>query len=161
MMRGATKTFRVAGILFVLFFSFCAFASLSQPVRAINMVTASVTVGSGPEGVAITPNGQYAYVTNEGGTTVSVISTASNAVTATVNVGSKPTGVAITPNGEYAYVTNAGGTTVSVISTSSTASPSPTVPEFPAQLPAIMLAVFMVIIISVIAIAKKKTIRKI
>jgi len=97
--QGATKTLRVVGILLVLFFLFCAFALLTQPVRAINSVTATVTVGSGPEGVAITPNGEYAYVTNEGGTTLSVINTATNTVKATVTIGSGPMRIAITPNG--------------------------------------------------------------
>ena len=68
----------------------------------------TVTVGSGPYGVAVTPNGAYAYVTNEGGDTVSVISTTTNTVAATITVGNEPYGVAITPNGAYAYVTNHG-----------------------------------------------------
>ena len=53
---------------------------------ATNTVTATVTVGSNPWGVAVTPNGAYAYVTNEGSDTVSVISTATNTVTATITV---------------------------------------------------------------------------
>ena len=56
--------------------------------------------------MAVTPNGAYAYVTNDGSSTVSVISTATNTVTATVTVGNTPYGVAVTPNGAYAYVTN-------------------------------------------------------
>ena len=38
-----------------------------------NTVTATVTVGTDPYGVAITPDGNYAYVTNYGSDTVSVI----------------------------------------------------------------------------------------
>ena len=116
MKRTAIKNLKVVGILLVLFFSFCSLTLLSQPVRA-NTVTTTITVGSNPEGIAITPNGNYAYVTNEGGTTVSVINTATNSVTATVTVGNGPVGVAVTPDGKYAYVTNSGGTTVSVINT--------------------------------------------
>ena len=41
-------------------------------------------------GVAITPNGQYAYVTNEGSNSVSVISTSSNSVVTTIT-GTPPT----------------------------------------------------------------------
>ncbi len=52
---------------------------------------------SSPEGVAITPDGAFAYVTNSGIGTVSVIETASNTVVATVPVGFAPRGVAITP----------------------------------------------------------------
>jgi YVTN family beta-propeller protein len=84
--------------------------------------------------VVVTPNGAYAYVTNSGGTTVSVISTATNTVTTTITGLNAPSGMAVTPNGAYAYVTNIGNGTVSVISiatsTVTTASPSPTIPEF-------------------------------
>ena len=80
---------------------------------------ATVTVGSGPEGVAITPDGAFAYVANSGSNTVSVIATASNTVVATVTVGSGPEGVAITPDGAFAYVANSGSNTVSVIATAS------------------------------------------
>ena len=83
--------------------------------------TGLVAAGSYPEGVAITPNGQYVYVTNNGvgsnGATVSVISTSSHSVVATIPVGSVPKGVAITPNGQYVYVANWGSNSVSVIST--------------------------------------------
>ena len=118
MKQGATKTLRVGCILLVTLFLFSAFALLPQPVHA-QTVTATVTVGGAPVGVAITPNGEYAYVTNNGihSDTVSVINTTTNTVTATVTVGSYPWGVAITPNGEYAYVTNQFSNSVSVIST--------------------------------------------
>ena len=75
---------------------------------ATNTVTATIPVGNSPIGVAVTPNGEYAYVTNEGSDTVSVINTATNAVTANITVGTMPMGVAVTPNGAYAYVTNRG-----------------------------------------------------
>ena len=41
---------------------------------ASNTVSATVNVGSTPVGVAVTPNGDFAYITNAGGNTVSVIS---------------------------------------------------------------------------------------
>jgi len=56
--------------------------------------------------VAVTPNGAFAYVTNQGTNDVSVISTATNAVVATIPVGSNPLGLAITPDGAFAYITN-------------------------------------------------------
>ncbi|MEU9048496.1 YncE family protein, partial [Kitasatospora sp. NPDC048343] len=77
----------------------------------------TVAVGSFPTGVAITPDGLHAYVTNEGDNTVSVIDTATNTVTATVVVGTGPFDVAVTPDGLHAYVTNEGDNTVSVIDT--------------------------------------------
>ena len=60
-----------------------------------NTVSATVTVGTGPIGVAINPAGTYVYVANNGGNTVSVINTSTNTVSATVTVGSVPYGVAI------------------------------------------------------------------
>src|SRR3989304_24158 len=68
---------------------------------ATNTVVATVAVGTNPLGVAITPDGARAYVTNSGGgaNSVSVIDTATNTVVATVGVGSSPFGVAITPDG--------------------------------------------------------------
>ncbi|MGD0994398.1 MAG: hypothetical protein ABR909_02610 [Candidatus Bathyarchaeia archaeon] len=74
MKRGTTKTVRVGYILLVIFFLFYAFALLPQPVRAV-AVTATVPVGSFPWGVAVTPNGAYAYVTNGGINTMSVVDT--------------------------------------------------------------------------------------
>ncbi|MFF3159277.1 putative Ig domain-containing protein, partial [Streptomyces sp. NPDC057910] len=61
-----------------------------------NTVTATVPVGTTPQGVAVTPDGTHAYVTNNGSNNVSVIDTGSNTVTATVPVISLPAGVAVT-----------------------------------------------------------------
>lgn len=74
---------------------------------ATNTVTATVLVGIGigPQGVAITPNGAFAYVANSTSNDVSVIDTATNTVVATVPVGIGPLGVAIAPSGAFAYVT--------------------------------------------------------
>ena len=89
---------------------------------ASNTVAATVAVGGNPDGVALTPNGEFAYVTSENSgydnrDNVSVINTATNTVAATVAVGFNPVDVAITPNGEFAYVTNEYSDNVSVINT--------------------------------------------
>ena len=69
--------------------------------------------------MAITPNGEYVYVVNNG--EVSVISTATNLVVATITGLSAEGGIAVTPNGEHVYVSNQYGSnqygSVSVIST--------------------------------------------
>lgn len=57
----------------------------------------------------------FAYITNSGDNTVSVIDTATNAVTATIAVGKYPYGVAVHPDGSTVYVTNTEDATVSVI----------------------------------------------
>jgi YVTN family beta-propeller protein len=81
---------------------------------------ATIPVGTLPYGVAVTPDGKHAYVTNEGSNNVSVIDTATNTVeAATIPVGTFPQGVAITPDGEHAYVANFRSNNLSVIATAS------------------------------------------
>jgi YVTN family beta-propeller protein len=91
-------------------------------------VVATVKVGRGPLGVAITPDNTEVYVTNFGvdpelvtggvaGDTVSVINTRRNEVVATIPVGKVPAGVTVSPDGKRVYVTNRGDDTVTVIST--------------------------------------------
>jgi YVTN family beta-propeller protein len=88
---------------------------------ASGTVTSTIPVGPGPFGVAFTPDGSKAYVTN--GYTVSVITVASGTVTSTIPVGKSPVGVAFgvafTPDGSTAYVTTYGSGTVSVITVAS------------------------------------------
>lgn len=74
---------------------------------------------NGPLGVAGTPDGSKAYVTNSGPTpgTVSVISTSTNQITKTIPVGSAPTGVALSADGQHLYVTNQDDGTLSIIAT--------------------------------------------
>jgi YVTN family beta-propeller protein len=62
-----------------------------------NTVVANVLVGPQPEAVAITPDGNRAYVTNGLDNTVSIIDTETNTVVATIPVGLFPEEVAITP----------------------------------------------------------------
>jgi len=66
--------------------------------------------------VSIAGANPYAYITNFGDNTVSVIDTATNKITATVPVGKWPWGVAVNPAGKV-YVANSDGGTVSVIDT--------------------------------------------
>ena len=66
--------------------------SVSVIDTASNAVSATIPVNSGPlgsGGIAITPDGKHAYVTNEHNG-VSVIDTASNTVVATVPIGNSP-----------------------------------------------------------------------
>jgi YVTN family beta-propeller protein len=88
---------------------------------AINppQVVATVPVGTNPAGVAVTPDGTHAYVTNFFSNNVSVIDSANNTVAATVDVGDRPNQAAVTPDGKYVYVTNSNSNNVSVITTAS------------------------------------------
>lgn len=73
---------------------------------ATNTVSTTVSVGLLPQEVAITPDGAFAYVTNPGSDTVSVIDTTLNTVTTTIPAGDGPFAIAITPDGSFAYVTD-------------------------------------------------------
>ena len=86
----------------------------ARPAAAVSLIQ-TITVGSHPFGVAI--SGGLVYVANNGGSTVSVIDTATNAVSATIAVGSGPGEIAIDPAAGRAYVGNFNNGTVSVVDT--------------------------------------------
>jgi len=104
------------------------FASATTP--STTAVT-SIPVGGHPYGVAVSPDGSSVWVTNNGGTTVSRINTATNLVTDTITVGSDPYNVAVSPDGSSVWVTNNGDGTVSRIATSNNAVTSITVGASP------------------------------
>ncbi len=97
----------------------------SESVSVIDTATDEVVgepiaVGSGPGGIAITPDGGRVYVANRLSGTVSVIDTATDEVVGepiAVGLGSKPRGVAVTPDGKRVYVVAEGLDTVQVIDT--------------------------------------------
>lgn len=89
--------------------------SVSVVDTTTDAVTASISVGNSPFGVACLPNGTKVYVTNLDSNTVSVIDTATNKVTDTITVGNQPRGIVVSPDGTKAYVANYGGKSVSVI----------------------------------------------
>ncbi|OGF05693.1 MAG: hypothetical protein A2509_00650 [Candidatus Edwardsbacteria bacterium RIFOXYD12_FULL_50_11] len=59
----------------------------------------TVSVGTGPKGLAYSPDGKYLYVSNSGSSSISVISRNDNTYTAQTpkTVGSGPWGIAVTP----------------------------------------------------------------
>ena len=94
---------------------------------ATNTVVATVVVGAGPLGIAVSPDGSCVYVANVGGDSVSVINTATNTVVATVPVSWNPVGVAVSPDSSRVYVTTNGNRSVAVIA----AAPSVAEPSAP------------------------------
>ncbi len=82
---------------------------------ASDTVVAKVPVGMHPAHVVVAPDGRYAYVTNGGENTVSVVDISALRVVATIPVGASPHGIRISPNGEQAWVANLKGGTVSVV----------------------------------------------
>ena len=84
-----------------------------------NQKLASVPVGVEPQAVAITNDDKFAYVTNQGSQSVSVIDIAAAKEVQQIKVGVEPYGIALTPDGTRAYVVNGASRTVSVIDTGS------------------------------------------
>jgi YVTN family beta-propeller protein len=95
--------------------------AVSNMLRVYGGPMANVPVGTTPTGVAVSPDGSQAYVTNNASGNVSVVSTASNTVTATIPTGSGslPFGVIFNAAGTTAYATVASG--LAVIDTSTQA----------------------------------------
>jgi YVTN family beta-propeller protein len=87
---------------------------------ATDSVIATLTVGARPRGIAVDPNTGFAYVTNEGGNSVSVISDA-DVVVATIPVGATPEGVAVDSGSRRVFVANYAGASVNVIDEDSNA----------------------------------------
>ena len=76
-----------------------------------------IGVGSGPDGVIVTPGGGEAYVANNNSNSVTVIATTDNHTVATVPVGSIAADVDATPDGRTVWVSNYGDGTVQPIDT--------------------------------------------
>ncbi len=85
-------------------------------ITKTNTVTDTVLVGTGPSGVAVTPDGTSVYVANSDDDNVSVINTKTNTVT-NMSVGFVPRGVTVTPDEKKVYVANSQSNTISVINT--------------------------------------------
>lgn len=82
-----------------------------------NTKLAEIKTGDQPRTVAIRPDKRFAYVTNEGSATLSVIDLAALKKVTDVAVGSDPYGVALTPDGGLAFVADSAGDDVAVIDT--------------------------------------------
>lgn len=78
-------------------------------------VVAKVPVGKHPAHVVLTPDGRFAYVTNGGENTVSVVEVVTRKVVATIAVGAYPHGIRVSPDGREAYVANLKGGSISVL----------------------------------------------
>ncbi len=76
----------------------------------------AISVGSLPEHIAVSKDGKWAYVTNQGSRSVSVINTATNVVESTISVETAPAGIALSGDGSVAYVAN-GNDRISMIDT--------------------------------------------
>jgi YVTN family beta-propeller protein len=84
-----------------------------------NKKLGEVKTGDQPATVALTSDQRYAYVTNFGSATVSVVDLAGLKKVQDIAVGSGPYGVALTPDGALAFVADSAGNDVAVIDTAS------------------------------------------
>jgi 6-phosphogluconolactonase (cycloisomerase 2 family) len=84
---------------------------------APNTAGASVPTATNPLTIGLSPNGSYAYVTDDDGLSEYVVNAdgtlSPNPVAASVPAGASPSAIAFTPDGRYAYVTDRTGQAVS------------------------------------------------
>jgi RHS repeat-associated protein len=129
--EGSMKLPRIAVLMACILACFLPVSAIAQnayvtqssghSVSVINTATQSVistiSVGTSPNGVAVSPDGTRVYVALSS-SIVSVINTSTNSVVANVTVGNGPFGVAVSPDNSTVYVTNSTDGTVSVINAS-------------------------------------------
>ena len=105
---------------------------------ATNTFVDLVVVGSGPFGMALSPDGTRLYVANSGSNTVSAINTATNSVVGTpITAGNTPNGVAVSPDGTELWVVEStpGRLVRFAIKGDGTAGPREVVAELPGTVP--------------------------
>ncbi len=91
--------------------------SILNVANDANQKAAEVKVGIEPQSVAISPDDKFAYITNQGSKSVSVVDLSSKSEVTQIPVGAEPYGIALTPDGTRAYVANSASRSVSVIDT--------------------------------------------
>jgi YVTN family beta-propeller protein len=89
-----------------------------------------IAVGCEPTGIAITPDGRYAYVANQLDSTISVIDTNAGTVSTTISLprGTTLANIAIAPDGKHAYATAQGPGAVIVVDTATNAAVGAPIP---------------------------------
>jgi predicted alpha-1,2-mannosidase len=92
-------------------------ATLTPVDTRTNTAGPTIPVGSGPDGVVVTPDNREVYVASNNANSVTVVSTVDNNVVATVPVGSIAADVDVTKDGRTVWVSNFGDGTVQPIDT--------------------------------------------
>lgn len=82
-----------------------------------NTVLKTVSVGTKPGGISITPDGNYAYIANWASNNISILDTKNNEIVDTISVQEAPAGIAFTPDGKWGYVVNEESGSISIIDT--------------------------------------------
>jgi len=88
---------------------------------ASNTVSTSILLGmnNSPSDMAISPDGNYLYLTIPVSNTIEIISTSTGTVLSSIplGIGTNPVGITVSINGKYLYVSNTQSNTVSIINT--------------------------------------------
>jgi YVTN family beta-propeller protein len=92
-------------------------AYAATPAPQLGKVGTLVPVAANSDHVAVTPNGEYAYVASATANVVTVVDLTTGKVVTVIPVGHGPVDVALDASGQNAYVSNAEDGTVSVIDT--------------------------------------------
>jgi YVTN family beta-propeller protein len=91
-------------------------SSVSVPGFAVPTVAETVSVGGSPNYIQVAPNGQFAYITNPGSRTVTVLNTATDQVSGTIAIPQgQPQAVSFSSDSRTAYVSVYGGHSAPVI----------------------------------------------
>lgn len=101
--------------------NFCATGTIEVLDAGSRLVTTSITVGSKPYRIALSPDGARAYTTNLGDPSVSVVDLVSGDVTATVPVPVEPTGLAVSRDAKRIFVASQPTGTITVIDSTTNA----------------------------------------
>jgi DNA-binding beta-propeller fold protein YncE len=91
------------------------FTVLVPETSPLNNVVGNIATGSATHGVAITPDGAFAYAVSPDGNKVTVIDLNMLSFVTSISVGENPVAITIDPEGAYAYIANHVDGTVSVI----------------------------------------------
>jgi YVTN family beta-propeller protein len=85
-------------------------STVSVPGFAVPTVAETLPVGGNPNYIQVAPNGQFAYITDPGKRTVTVLTTATDQVSGTISIPQgQPQAVSFSPDSRTAYVSVYGG----------------------------------------------------
>ena len=115
--NAVTSTAPPTGTIYVTNLNTNAVSAINAKTHKVTVIRSTSGAFNGPLGIAVTPDGTTALVTNSLSNTVTpvTISTTPARIGRPIRVGSAPAAVAITPNGNVAYVTNFNSNTVTPI----------------------------------------------
>ncbi len=95
--------------------NYCSTGTIEALDVATGRIARTLTTGSQPLRIALSPDGARAYTTSSSGATLSVVDLASDQVLATLPVGPTPTGLAVSRDGTRVYVASQPSGTVTAV----------------------------------------------